>query len=91
MTWQQISLVLVQAQERAVHGIHLVTPITKKSRRQVGVLFVDDTNLLESLGENNNIDTVMEKGRAASIRGAATFSQQEASYDPTSAHTRFMS
>ena len=44
-TWQQISSVLVRAQERAGHGIHLVTPITKKSRNQVGVLFVNDTNL----------------------------------------------
>ena len=45
MLWQQISTVLVRAQDRAGHGIQVVTPITKRSKKQVGVLFVDDTNL----------------------------------------------
>ena len=60
-TWQQISLVLVQAQERVGHGIHLVTPITKKGKKQVGILFVGDTNLWEGLGEDDDIDAVMDK------------------------------
>ena len=64
--WQQISSVLVRAQERAGHGIQLVTLITKKSRKQVGVLFVDDTNLWEGIGEDDDIDAVMEKARAVS-------------------------
>ena len=51
---------LVRAQDRAGHGIQVVTPITKKSKKQVGVLFVDDTNLWEGLGEDDDIDTVME-------------------------------
>ena len=65
-TWQQISSVLVRTQDRAGHGINVVTPITERSKRQVGVLFVDDTILWEGLGEEddiNDIDTVMEKGQ----------------------------
>lgn len=44
-TWQQISSVLIRAQEQAGYGIHMVTPISKKRRRQVSVLFVDNTNI----------------------------------------------
>ena len=54
---------LVRAQDRAGHGIQVVTPITKRSKKQVGVLFVDDTNLWEGLSEDNDIDMVMEKGQ----------------------------
>ena len=43
----------------------MVTPITKKSRKQVGVLFVDDTNMWEGLGKDDDIDTVMEKGEGS--------------------------
>ena len=53
----------MRAQERAGHGIHVETPNTKRSRKQVGVLFVDDANLWKSLGEDNDIDMVMEKGQ----------------------------
>ena len=52
-----------ETQDRADHGIQVVTPITKKSKKQMGVLFVDDTNLWEGLGEDDDIDTVMEKGQ----------------------------
>ena len=44
-TWQQISPMLVRAQDRAGHGINVLTPITKRSKKQVGVLFVDDTSM----------------------------------------------
>ena len=32
----------------------------------MGVLFVDDTNLWEGIGEDDDIDAVMEKARAVS-------------------------
>ena len=62
-TWQQISSVLINAQKRAGHGIEVVSPITKKTRRQVGVRFVDNTNVLEGLGEDNGMAFVMHKGQ----------------------------
>ena len=31
----------------------------------MGVLFVDDTNLWEGLGENDDLETVMEKGQSS--------------------------
>ena len=40
-----------------------MSPITKKSRKQVGILFVDDTNLWEGLGEDDDRLTVMDKGQ----------------------------
>ena len=75
-------------QDRAGHGIQVVTPITKRSKKQVGMLFVDDTNPWEGLDEDNGIGTVMEKARAVSTCEAATCSQWEMSCDPTSAHIR---
>ena len=63
VTWQQISSVLERVQDRAGHGIQVVTPITKKSKKQVGVLFVDETNLWEGLDKDDDIDTVMKKGQ----------------------------
>lgn len=46
----------------------MVSPITKKNRKQAGILFVDDTNLWEGLDEEDDEQTVMEKGQR-SING----------------------
>ena len=40
-----------------------MTPITKKTRKQVGIMFVDDTNLWEGLGEDDSELTVTKKGQ----------------------------
>jgi len=64
-TWQQISSLLVNAQKRAGHGIDIVTPITGRRHRQVGILFVDDTNLWEGLGEDDDPATTLDKGQAS--------------------------
>ena len=48
---------LVRAQDQTGHGVHVVTPITKRSKKHVGVLFADGTNLREGLGEDDDIDT----------------------------------
>ena len=53
----------MKAQDRAGHRIHVVAPITKRSKKQVGVLFVDDTNLWEGLGEEDGGLIVTEIGQ----------------------------
>ena len=62
-TWQQVSSVLVNAQERAGHGIEMVSPISKKTRKQIGILFVDDTNLWEGLLEGDDETEVLLRGQ----------------------------
>ena len=44
----------IRAQERAGHGIQVVSFITKRTRKQVGILFVGDTDLWEGLGEDGD-------------------------------------
>ena len=62
-TWQHISSLLINCQNHAGHGITIVAPISKKSHSQVGILFVDDTNLWEGLGEDNGVTPTLEKGQ----------------------------
>ena len=62
-TWQQISSLLINGQKRAGHGITIVAPISKQSHIQVGILFVDDTNLWEGLGEKDDVASTLEKGQ----------------------------
>ena len=62
-TWQQISSLLINGQKHAGHGITIVAPISKKSHSQVGILFVDDTNLWEGLGEKDDVVSTLEKGQ----------------------------
>ena len=62
-TRQQISSVLVNAQEEAGHGIQVVALITRKTRKQIGVLFVDDTNLWEGLLEGDGGTEVLLRGQ----------------------------
>ena len=45
------------------HGIAVVFPSTKKSHSQVGILFVDDTNLWEGLGKEDAVIYTLEKGQ----------------------------
>ena len=63
LTWQQIGSLLINGQKHAGHGITIVAPSSKKSHSQVGILFVDDTNLWEGLGEDNNVTSTLEKGQ----------------------------
>ena len=64
-TWQQISSLLVNAQKHCGHGIDIVAPISGKKHNQVGILFVDDTNLWAGLGEDDDVDSTMAKGQDA--------------------------
>ena len=45
------------------HGIQVVTPITEKTKRQIGVLFVDKTSLWEGLQEEEDDMVVLLKGK----------------------------
>ena len=44
-TWQQISALLIQAQHQQRHRITIQSPNSRRTIKQVGVLFVDDINL----------------------------------------------
>ena len=57
-TWLQISTLLINAQRRHHHGVTIETPISKRRVRQVGQLYVDDTNLWTGLDEDmDELDT----------------------------------
>ena len=60
-TWQQISSLLISGQKHSGHGITTVAPISKKSHSQVGFLFVDDTNMWEGLGKDDDVASTLEK------------------------------
>ena len=55
--------ILINGQQHAGHGITIVAPISKKSHNQVGILFVDDINLLEGLDKDVNVASPLEKGQ----------------------------
>ena len=59
-TWLQISTLLINAQHRYRHGITIEAPISKRRIKQVGILYVDDTNLWAGLDESlDELDTCM--------------------------------
>jgi len=62
-TWQQISTLMINAQHRQGHGVKIYTPISKQSIQQVGILYVDDTNLLEGLDKKDDVAIVAAKGQ----------------------------
>ena len=62
-TWQQISALMIQAQHRYHHGITIQSPISKRTIKQVGVLFVDDTNLWSGLEEDCDVLDVAHKAQ----------------------------
>jgi sentrin-specific protease 1 len=64
-TWQQISSLMIHAQHRQGHGVKICTPISKRGVNQVGIVYVDDTNLCEGLEEKDDIDAVVAKGQGA--------------------------
>ena len=45
------------------HGITVVSPITKKSQSQLGILFVDNMNLWDGLGEEDDVISTPKKGQ----------------------------
>ena len=54
-TWQQIATTMIRAQRKAGHGVTVTSPISKKSCRKVGILYVDDTNLWAGLTPDDDL------------------------------------
>ena len=68
--WQQISTTMLRAQHSAGHTVTITTPISKKSIKTAGILYVDDTNLWVGLNENSSLeDAVYEAQEAVSFWG----------------------
>ena len=61
--WQQIQTLNMNAQHRRGHGIEIICPISLKRRRQVGVAYVDDTNLWGGLREDEDIYEAAHKSQ----------------------------
>merc|ERR1712177_143077 len=61
--WQQISTTMLRAQHSAGHTVTITTPISKKSIKAAGILYVDDTNLWVGLNENNTLEDVVYKAQ----------------------------
>ena len=64
-TWQQISTVILNAHKGKGHGVKIECPITRQTIKQVGILYVDDTNLWEGLEEDDDLISTAAKGQAA--------------------------
>ena len=63
--WQQMSSLLINGKKHTGHGITNVAPISKKSHSQVGYLFVDEKNLWEGLGKDDDVASTLTKGGEA--------------------------
>ena len=64
-TWQQISTTMIRAQHSAGHGITVTSPISGKTKKMIGLLYVDDTNLWAGLNKEDDMLNVVNKGQEA--------------------------
>ena len=55
----------------------MVCPITRQTIKQVGILYVDDTNLWEGLEEDDNLISTAAKGQDAINDWGATLGKRE--------------
>ena len=62
-TWLQISTLLINTQKRLNHGITSKSPILQNTLNQIGILYVDDTNLWVGLDEDDNLELDIFKGQ----------------------------
>ena len=60
-TWQQIGGLVIAAQFRHRHCVTIQSPISKKSIRKVGTLFVNNTNLRSGLSEDSDLEELVLK------------------------------
>ena len=68
--WQQISTTMLHVKHSAGHTVTITTPISKKSIKTAGILYVDETNLWVGLNENSTLeDAVYEAQEAVSFWG----------------------
>ena len=61
--WQQISTTMLRAQHTAGHGITVTSPISKKSCKMAGILYVDDTNLWAGMEEDDDLEGAVAKAQ----------------------------
>ena len=61
--WQMLTSVLVRVQQRMGHGIHIISPISQKSLKQAGIVFVNDTNLWSGLEDEDDLLSAAHKGQ----------------------------
>ena len=61
--WQQISTTMLRAHHRAVHGFTVTTPISKKSCKMAGILYVNGTNLWARMEEEDDLDEAVYKAQ----------------------------
>ena len=62
-TWQQISSIMINVQRQHRHGITIRCPISKKSIQQVGIIYVDDTNLWAGMEEQDDAISAAHKAQ----------------------------
>eukprot|EP00985_Skeletonema_marinoi_P014118 scaffold7094_cov88-Skeletonema_marinoi.AAC.1 len=55
---------MINAQHSKGHGVDVVCPITMKKIRQVGIAYVDDTNLWDGMAEDDDVDSAAFKSQA---------------------------
>ena len=61
--WQQISSVMLRAHREACHGVTVTSPISKKTCKQSGILYVDDANLWAGLSAEDDLDAAIYKAQ----------------------------
>ena len=64
-TWQQISTTMIRAQHKEGHGITVTLPISGKTKKMTGLLYVDDTNLWANLNREDDLEETVHKGQEA--------------------------
>ena len=62
-TWQQVSTVMINAHKTNGHGVEVKCPISHKKINQVGILYVDDTNLWEGLRDDDDLISTSARGQ----------------------------
>ncbi|KAL7540019.1 hypothetical protein ACHAXR_009797 [Thalassiosira sp. AJA248-18] len=71
-TWLQIRSLLIRVQRRNRHGITIRSPISKKQIHQVGIIYVDNTNLRAGMEEEDDLHTTTYKAQeGANQRGSS--------------------
>ena len=54
---------MLRAHCKAGHGVTVTSPISKKTCKQLGILYVDDTNLWAGLSAEDDLDTATYKAQ----------------------------
>ena len=61
-TWQQISTTMIRSQHRQGHGISVTSPISGKTRKMIGLLYVGNTNLWAGIRKEDSLEETAHKG-----------------------------